>query len=449
MNEEIIKDLTRILGSEKVLSKEEDIERYSLDRSLKRSCPLAVVLPDDAADVSKIVKYCYENSVVAVLRGAGTNMKGLAIAKSDGIVVSFERMNKILNVDAINLLAEVQPGLVTGDLARFVESRNLFYPVNPANMGQCTIGGNVATAAVGLRRGNLGQTKDLLMKVEAVMPDGQEVSFGSRTVKFASGYEIAKFLSGSNGALAVFTGLTVRLIPKFESRGIVAAFFVDFESALESVLRLQELQPSAQMMDLIFGSINSVFANLLEEKSINTGATVILEFLGIEKNVNRLMNEAKSMFRSLTANSTISTLDGPIAEKIFNERLKILERIYHLNDQFLFENIKLNKRTMINDLESIYEFMDLESASFFGHIPDGNFHLVFPYGKGISEEAQDASIERLGNLLSKEGATLLDEIAIGNDDLRTLSIKQNDSLGKIRKKIKAALDSRNILGGSR
>jgi FAD/FMN-containing dehydrogenase len=307
----------------------------------------------------------------------------------------------------------------------------------------------VATSAVGLRRGNLGQTKDLLMKVDAVMPDGQEVSFGSRTVKFASGYEIAKFLSGSNGSLAVFTGLTMRLIPRFESRGIVVAIFVDFESALESIRRLQELQPPAQMMDLIFGSINSVFVNLLDIKRINRGATLILEFLGIEKNVYRLMNEAKSMFRSLTADSTISTLDGPIAEKIFIERLKILERIYHLNNQFLFENIKLNKKTMIHDLESIYKFIDLESASFFGHILDGNFHLVFPYEKGISDETQDASVEKLGNLLNKEGAMLLDEIAIGNDDLRTLSVKKNEALGLIQKRIKSALDSRNILGGNR
>jgi FAD/FMN-containing dehydrogenase len=154
------------------------------------------------------------------------------------------------------------------------------------------------------------------------------------------------------------------------------------------------------------------------------------------------------MFRSLTADSTISTLDGPIAEKIFIERIKILERIYRLNDQFLFENIKLDRRTMINDLESINEFIDLENVSFFGHILDGNFHLVFPYGKGISEETQDASVEKLGNLLNKEGAMLLDEIAIGNDDLRTLSVGQNDTLRLIQRKIKAALDSRNILGGN-
>lgn len=449
MNKEIIKDLTRILGSEKILSRHEDISKYSMDRSLKEMYPLAVVFPGNAAGVSKVIRYCYENSVVAVPRGAGTNMKGLAIEGSDGIVISFERMNKIINIDAVNLLVEVQPGLITGELARCVESKNLFYHVNPTSMEKCTIGGNVATSAVGLRRGNMGQTKDLLMKVDAVMPDGQEVSFGSRTVKFASGYEIAKFLSGSNGSLAVFTGLTMRLVPRFESRGIVAAIFVDFESALESIRRLQELQPPAQMMDLIFGSINSVFANLLDIKRINRGATLILEFLGIEKNVYRLMNEAKSMFRSLTADSTISTLDGPIAEKIFIERLKILERIYRLNDQFLFENIKLDRRTMINDLESIYEFIDLENVSFFGHILDGNFHLVFPYGKGISEETQDASVEKLGNLLNKEGAMLLDEIAIGNDDLRTLSVGQNDTLRLIQRKIKAALDSRNILGGNR
>jgi FAD/FMN-containing dehydrogenase len=104
---------------------------------------------------------------------------------------------------------------------------------------------------------------------------------------------------------------------------------------------------------------------------------------------------------------------------------------------------------MIHDLESIYKFIDLESASFFGHILDGNFHLVFPYEKGISDETQDASVEKLGNLLNKEGAMLLDEIAIGNDDLRTLSVKKNEALGLIQKRIKSALDSRNILGGNR
>jgi glycolate oxidase len=448
MNKEIIKDLIHILDSNKVLSDDTDVRRYSMDQSLKESNPLAVILPYSATDVSKVIKYCYKNSVAAVLRGAGTNMKGLAVARSDDIIISFERMNKVLNVDSINLLADVQPGLKTGELARCVESKGLFYPVNPASMAQCTIGGNVATSAAGLRRGNLGQTKDLLMKIDAVMPDGQEVSFGSRTVKFASGYEIAKFLSGSSGSLAIFTGMTMRLMPKFESRGIAAAVFVDFESALESIQRLRELQPPAQMMELIFGSINSVFVNLLDVKRINRGATLILEFLGIEKNVYRLMNEAKSMFSSLNADSTVSTLDGPIAEKIFIERLKILERIYQLNDQFLFENIKLNKKTMIHDLESIYKFIDLESTSFFGHILDGNFHLVFPYGKGISEETQDAGVEKLGNLLNNEGDMLLDEIAIGNDDLRTLSVKGNIALGSIQKRIKSALDSRNVLGGS-
>ena len=448
MHKETVKDITRILGSNKVLDSDKDIRRYSSDCSLKETPSIAVVLPENTIDVSKIIKYCYENTIPAVIRGAGTNRKGLAISRPDGIIISFERMNRVLNIDTTDLLVEAQPGLITGELVRYVESKDLFYPVNPASMNKCTIGGNVATSAAGLRRGYLGQTKDLLMKVDAVMPDGQEVSFGSRTVKYASGYEIAKFLSGSNGSLAVFTGLTMRLLPRFKSRGIAAAIFTDFEDTLESILRLKKLQPPAQMMDLIFGSINSIFISLMGCKNISGGSTIILEFLGIEKNVRRLLDEAKSIFRLLAAESIISTLDSPIAEEIFNERFKILERLYCSNKQFLFENIKLNKKTMINDLENIYALMDLENASFFGHIPDGNFHILFSYSKGISEEAQDASVERLGNLLRREGTSLLDEIAIGNDDLRTLSVKPNESLSIIQKKIKTTLDSRNILGGN-
>src|SRR5215208_3451441 len=209
----LLSELRQRIGDAHVRDDGVTLVRYAADALGIAGRPDLLVTPADVAEVSAIARLCHEHRVPLVVRGAGTGYTGGAVPTQGGVVLSMERLNRILEIDEINLLAVVEPNVINGDLQRAVEAVGLFYPPDPASLGTSSLGGNVAECAGGPRAFKYGTTKRYVLALEAVLPSGEIIHTGSKAVKNVVGYDLTQLLVGSEGTLAIITKITLRLIP--------------------------------------------------------------------------------------------------------------------------------------------------------------------------------------------------------------------------------------------
>src|SRR5487761_130280 len=211
MQPQLIRELKALLGPKAVLSEPEDLMLYEYDGSVELGSPRCIVFPAAASEVSGIVRLANRYETPIVGRGAGTGLSGGAIARNGGIVIAFSRMNRILEIDATNLRAVVQPGVVNLDLSRAVEHVGLYFAPDPSSQKSCTIGGNVAENSGGPHTLAYGVTVNHVTGLEMVLPDGEIVRIGGRTME-TPGYDLTGLVIGSEGTFALITQITVRLL---------------------------------------------------------------------------------------------------------------------------------------------------------------------------------------------------------------------------------------------
>ncbi|MEJ2696604.1 MAG: FAD-binding protein [Candidatus Sulfobium sp.] len=222
----------------KISTEPEDLICYGFDASGLEGAPAAVVWPRDSGDVVEVMTFASDNDIAVIPRGAGTGMTGGAIPSKGAVVISMEKMNRIIAVDAENLNVLVEPGVINGRLQRELAPRRLFYPPDPGSMNFCTIGGNVAENAGGPRALKYGVTRDYVMALEAVLPDGRVVHTGVRTPKGVVGYDLTRLLVGSEGTLAVVTKIRLKVMPVPEDVVTLLVLFRDFNKPGEAVTRI-------------------------------------------------------------------------------------------------------------------------------------------------------------------------------------------------------------------
>ena len=228
----------KLLGEDNAYFDEAHKIAYCYDATRKRYAPDGVVFPRDESDVSEILKYCNEHKITIIPRGAGSGFAGGALASSGGIIMTLEKhMNKILEIDLENMVAVVQPGVINKDLQKEVEKLGLFYPPDPASETYSTLGGNVSENSGGMRAAKYGITKDYVMALRAVLPNGDVIRAGKRTIKDVAGFNIAGILIASEGALAVITEITLKLISKPKFSKTAMGVFPSVESAMNAVFK--------------------------------------------------------------------------------------------------------------------------------------------------------------------------------------------------------------------
>ncbi len=237
----VMRELASIVGPDHLLADADSLALYSHDETEDLSFPPeAVVRPGSTSEVSRILKAALREKIPVTPRGAGTGLSGGALPVHGGICLALARMNRILEVDAGNLMAVVEPGVITESLQDEVEKIGLYYPPDPASRGSCQIGGNVAENAGGPHAVKYGVTKDWICGLEAVLPDGTVFSTGGKLRKDVSGYNLTQLLVGSEGTLAVITRVIVKLIPMPAHRRALVACFDDVESAAKAVVAVFE-----------------------------------------------------------------------------------------------------------------------------------------------------------------------------------------------------------------
>jgi len=232
----MIDKLTSLLGAGDVLTEQEDLVSYSFDGTATfRQLPRAVVFPRTTQEVAGCVKVCRESGTPVITRGAGTGLSGGTVPTEGAVVLCLVHMAEILEVDAANLTLRAEPGAITADIDAEAAKHGLFYPPDPGSMKISTIGGNVAENSGGLRGLKYGVTRDYVMEVTVVLPDGEVAAFGNRCVKDVAGYSMRDLFIGSEGTLGIITEVLLKLLPRPEARRTILATFASMEAAAETV----------------------------------------------------------------------------------------------------------------------------------------------------------------------------------------------------------------------
>ncbi len=308
----------------------EDLLCYGFDASGLEASPSAVVWPEHSEDVVKIMKYAYENGVPVVPRGAGTGMTGGAIPVSGSIMLSLEKMNRILDVDSENLSVLCEPGVINGRLQRDLGRIGLFYPPDPASMNFCTIGGNVAENAGGPRAIKYGVTRDYVMEIEAVLPCGRILTTGVKTPKGVVGYDLTRLLVGSEGTLSVITKVRLKILPLPEEVVTLLVVFNNIESsghAVSKIIASKIIPRTLEFMD--HETIRAVenFKPVGLPQSVE--AVLLIELDGYPSTITREAEKVAEICKHLGAEVSVAE-DEDARAKLWEARRAVSPALYHI-----------------------------------------------------------------------------------------------------------------------
>jgi D-lactate dehydrogenase len=272
----LLADLRAALGDALRLDPAERLT-YGFDNSRRHALPDAVALPVDAAQVVAIVQACRRHCVPVISRGRGTNTTGASVPVDGGVVVSFERMDRILAIRPGDRTAVVQPGVLNGDLQRALAPHGLFWPPDPTSAAYSTVGGNLACNAGGPRAVKYGATRDNVLSLVAVTGTGDVVRCGAPTTKGATGYDLSRVLIGSEGTLAVIVEATLRLVPTAARRRVLRALYADVDSAAAAVARLMAQPVTPSMLEFMDGACVGLVRSAGVALPPDTGALLLIE----------------------------------------------------------------------------------------------------------------------------------------------------------------------------
>jgi glycolate oxidase len=438
------------------------LETYGAD-ALKRSHPPdLVVLPANTQEVSQIAVLCDEARVPLVVRGGGTGYTGGAVPLRGGVVVSLERMNRILEIDGLNLLARVQPNVITGDLQDAVERVGLFYPPDPASLRHSVIGGNVAECAGGPRAFKYGTTKRYVLALEAVLATGEIINTGSKAVKNVVGYDLTQLLVGSEGTLAIITEITLRLIPRPTARATLLAEFRDIDAAVNAVTRLIQLRVVPAAIELVDADSLAALAAHAGTSMVSPGtaAAVLIEVDGTPDAVEEEIGLVDTACRGAAAVAIRHAGSEVEREALWHLRRELSAALRTIA-LLKINNDVVVPRGRVPELFRLVDDIRQESGlpiACFGHAGDGNIHvnIMIPQGTDASGErgvgGQKDSMARARNAERKlfEGVVALEgsisgEHGIGFTKSPYLSLELSPDEIALMKRVKSAFDPHGIL----
>jgi glycolate oxidase len=448
----LLSDLERIVGSDNVRTSDDARDTYGAD-ALKRGHPAdAVVLPDGAEEVAAIVRVCAEARVPIVPRGAGTGYTGGAVPVRGGVVISLERMNRILEIDEQNLVAVVEPNVVTGDLQAAVERVGLFYPPDPASLKQSVIGGNVAECAGGPRAFKYGTTKPYVLGLQAVLPTGEIIETGGKVVKNVVGYDLTHLLVGSEGTLAIITRIILRLVPKPPVQSTLRATFRTVPEAVQAVTNIIRERVVPAAVELIDGDSLEAVARYLNVRSLapeGTGAVLLLEVDGLAEAINEEAARVERACRDAGATEVLRSADEASRQELWRVRRELSHSLRTITP------IKFNHDVVVpkGRIPQLFELVDRLKREYrlripcFGHAGDGNIHvniMVTPGDEDEMRRAHEAERVLFEGVVALEGS-ISGEHGIGFAKAPFLPIELSPDEIALMKRVKHAFDPHGIL----
>jgi glycolate dehydrogenase FAD-linked subunit len=433
----------------KTSTEPEDLICYGFDASGLSGSPSAVVWPQDVEDVVSVMKFASANDIPVIPRGAGTGMTGGAIPPKGAIVISLERMNRILEIDRENMNVLVEPGVINGSLQKVLELQGLFYPPDPASMNFCTIGGNVAENAGGPRALKYGVTKDYVMALEAVLPSGEVIHTGVRTAKGVVGYDLTRLLVGSEGTLAVVTKIRLRVLPMPREVITLLALFRDLEQSAIAVTQIISKGTIPRTLEFLdSGAINAVENYKPVGLPKDVESILLIELDGHPAAITK---EAEQISELCTrqGGEIIMAEDEAAREQIWEARRAISPALYHLMPTKINEDIVVPRSMipkMLMSLKRLSEETGIRIVNF-GHAGDGNIHVNLMVDRNDAEEFEKgrALVKEIFAAALELGGTISGEHGVGLTKSEYIAMEIKPVELGLMKKVKAVFDPKNIL----
>lgn len=442
--------LQNIVGKEDCHNDKAHLIAYCYDATRERYEPDAVVYPQDEKEVSAILKYCNEHKIAIIPRGAGSGFTGGALPANGGIILAMEKyFNQILEIDEKNLIARVQPGVVNKLFQNEVEKRGLFYPPDPASQDYSTLGGNVSENAGGMRAAKYGITKDYVMALRAVLPNGEIIRAGKKTIKDVAGYNIVGTLIASEGTLAVLTELTLKLIAKPKFKRSAMGIFDSINDAMNAVYKSMASGLSPVAMEFLDNlSIRAVEERFHKGLPINAGAILITQVDGdLPEVINYQLSALESKFKENGCKEFKIAQNEQEEEDLWFARRNVSQSITVYGKKKLNEDITVPRARLPELLEGIGKVSEKYGFKIpcFGHTGDGNVHTNVMVADLKDLEKGHEAITEIFKLAVELEGTLSGEHGIGLSKAPFMHLAFSEAEMELFRSLKRAFDPNNIL----
>jgi glycolate oxidase len=451
VSDSLATELAGLVGAPWVTTDAAALDAAGRDALLAGRAPDVLVTPGTTDEVAAVARWCDAARVPLTVRGAGTGYTGGSVPIRGGVLLSMARFDRILAIDRTNLLAVVQPNVITKALHETVEAHGLFYPPDPASLAQCAIGGNVAENAGGPRAFKYGTTRRYVLAVEAVLPTGEILRTGSKCVKNVAGYAMTDLLVGSEGTLAILTEITVRLVPKPPAVRTLSATFASIDAAAGAVgaIVARGIVPSTlEILDA--ASLDAVAAHLGRPLAPpGTAALLVLEVDGSEAAVAHELDLVLDACRASGATSVRPAATAEERAAVWESRRELSYALRRVAPRKINHDVVVP----VGRLPQLYRLVDeiagrhrLRTAAF-GHAADGNIHvnfLVDPADAGEMARAAAAEHALFTGVVALEGS-ITGEHGIGYAKAAYLGLQIGPTERALMARLKQAFDPHGIL----
>ena len=443
--------LRELVGEGRVLTSPVDLETYGYDgTALLRQRPDAVVFVRSTEEVSALLRLANEVRFPVVPRGSGTGLSGGSIPVAGSVVMVTLQQDRILEIDEGNLTARVEPGVITSRLHEAVEAQGLFYPPDPGSMRVCTLGGNVAENAGGLRGLKYGVTRDYVLGLEIVLPTGEILRTGGKSVKDVAGYRLKDLFIGSEGTLGVFTEILLKLVPRPAATRTLLAVYDCFLDAARSVSEII----AAKIIPCTLEFVDQTTLRCVEEYArvglpVDAAAVLLVEVDGHPAVVAEEAEAVTSVCRREGARSVRLAADAQEAMQLATARRTAFSALARVSPTTILEDATVPRSEVAPMLEFIQQTAARHGLRIgtFGHAGDGNLHPTF-----LTDERDSAQLDRVHRAFDEIftralelGGTITGEHGIGLAKRDFLPHAAGEVGMEVTRKVKAALDPNGIL----
>jgi glycolate oxidase len=405
--------------------------------------PALVVFPKDTAEVQRVVKACLAHRVPLTPVGARTGKSGGSLPVQGGVSVSLERMNRIVALRPEDLTATVQPGVILKDLQDAVEAKNLFYPPDPNSAPWCSMGGTIAENAGGPSALKYGVTRDYVLGLEWVLPDGEVVRVGRQTIKGVAGYDLVGLFVGSEGTLGIATEITVKLLPR---PPVVMTALLPFKDVL-SAARAVNAVLLGGLLPRCLELLDDVALEAVKGKGVpfpdGAGAVVIAEIDGSsEEGVFAELNLLASICTKHGALDAQIAVDRDQRERLWATRRMVSPALRELQKYKFSEDIVVPRSRVPEAIEA-FKAIGVElglTVATYGHAGDGNLHTNVLYRSPADRPRVDEALARLMAETVRLGGTITGEHGVGISKRKFLSLEQSRAVIELQRRIKVSLD---------
>ncbi len=456
---DIFEQFKQIVGEQYILADEENLTHYGHDETEKLLyLPEVILKPATTQQISDIMKICNQHLLPVTPRGGGTGLSGGALPHLGGVLLSTERLNKIINIDERNLQVITEPGVITEVLQESVKAKGLFYPPDPSSRGSCFIGGNIAENSGGPKAVKYGVVKDYVLNLEVVLPNGDIIWTGANVLKNSTGYNLTQLMVGSEGTLGIVTKIVLKLIPHPKFDLLMLVPFTNLEKASEAVSAIFRAGFTPSALELVEIDALQIVSKMVDSHAVpvtdDIAAHLIVEVDG--NNMDVLMNDMEQiaeLMATYDGGEVFFADDAQQKAELWKLRRRVAEAVktsgYTIEEDTVVPRAELP--ALIRGVKALGKKHDFHAVCY-GHAGDGNLHVRINkpgIPNSYGNEEMTNILRALFDLVFSLGGTISGEHGIGLIQKSYMDIVFKEANLDLMRGIKKTFDPNNILNAGK